>query len=111
MDEGTPTLLEAKTSVILFFSKKASKDACTVLWIGAGRDYGNTTKCIYWYLKLKKKKNQQTKTNPTKKKNVAIFLIFLRPNKHLHDVIQFCEIHFERLIWSYWLTAVRSESF
>lgn len=31
MDEGTPTLLEAKTSVILFSSKKASKDACTVL--------------------------------------------------------------------------------
>lgn len=36
MDEGTPTLLEAKTSVILFSSKKASKDACTVLWIGGG---------------------------------------------------------------------------
>lgn len=72
MDEGTPTLLEAKTSVILFFSKKASKDACTVLWIGAGRDYGNTTKCIYWYLKLKIKKKRtnknQKKPKPTEKK-------------------------------------------
>lgn len=97
MDEGTPTLLEAKTSVILFFSKKASKDACTVLWIGGGRDYGNTTKCIYWYLKLKNKK--------------LLYFSILRPNKHLHDVIQFCKVHFERLIWSYWLTAVRSESF
>lgn len=46
-----------------------------------------------------------------KKKKKLLYFYILRPNKHLHDVIKFCEVHFERLIWSYWLTAVRSESF
>lgn len=86
-----------------------------------GRDYGNTTELYILVLK-KKNSNQKPKTNKkiakkkkkkpqTKLCSITYVVFFLRPNKHLHDVIQFCEVHFERLIWSYGLSAVGSEGF
>lgn len=66
MDEGTPTLLEAKTSVILFSLKRQAKThaQCSVcvsvcpsihqsVWVDleGGGGCENTTKYLYWYIK------------------------------------------------------------